>query len=228
MRVNPDIDAKSHPHISTGLKTNKFGVAIDDAREMCLRMRGRSGVQIVGLHSHVGSQITELEPLRRAAEALVALAARAARRRHRRRAPRHRRRARHLLRRPARADRGGVRGERAADRPRERPRSDPRAGTVSRRTGRRARRQSGRHQAAGGRQAVRDRRRRHDRADAPDALRRLPPHRARPGGRSSRRPSATSSDRSARRPTRLARTAACPARRSATCWWCSTPARTAP
>jgi diaminopimelate decarboxylase len=75
VRVNPDIDAKSHPHISTGLKTNKFGVAIADAREMCLRMRGRSGVQIVGLHSHVGSQITQLEPLQRAAEALVALAA---------------------------------------------------------------------------------------------------------------------------------------------------------
>ena len=75
VRVNPDIDAKSHPHISTGLKSNKFGVAIADAREMCLRMRGRAGVQIVGLHSHVGSQITELEPLRRAAEALVALAA---------------------------------------------------------------------------------------------------------------------------------------------------------
>jgi diaminopimelate decarboxylase len=75
VRVNPDIDAKSHPHISTGLKSNKFGVAIADAREMCLRMRGRSGVQIVGLHSHVGSQITQLEPLRRAAEALVALAA---------------------------------------------------------------------------------------------------------------------------------------------------------
>jgi len=75
VRVNPDIDAKSHPHISTGLKSNKFGVAIADAREMCLRMRGRAGVQIVGLHSHVGSQITQLEPLRRAAEALVGLAA---------------------------------------------------------------------------------------------------------------------------------------------------------
>ena len=74
VRVNPDIDAQSHPHISTGLKNNKFGVAIADAREMCLGMRGRAGVQIVGLHSHVGSQITQLEPLRRAAEALVALA----------------------------------------------------------------------------------------------------------------------------------------------------------
>jgi diaminopimelate decarboxylase len=74
VRVNPDIDARSHPHISTGLKSNKFGVAITDALEMCLRMRGRPGLRIVGLHSHVGSQITQLEPLRRAAEALVTLA----------------------------------------------------------------------------------------------------------------------------------------------------------
>jgi diaminopimelate decarboxylase len=74
VRVNPDIDARSHPHISTGLKTNKFGVAIADARAMCLRMHRRPGVDIAGLHSHVGSQITELEPLRRAAQALVTLA----------------------------------------------------------------------------------------------------------------------------------------------------------
>jgi diaminopimelate decarboxylase len=74
VRVNPDIDARSHPHISTGRKNNKFGVAIEDAREMCLRMRDRRGVQIVGLHSHVGSQITHLEPLQHAAEALVTLA----------------------------------------------------------------------------------------------------------------------------------------------------------
>ena len=74
VRVNPDIDARSHPHISTGPKSNKFGVAITDALEMCLRMRGRPGLRIVGLHSHVGSQITQLEPLRRAAEALVTLA----------------------------------------------------------------------------------------------------------------------------------------------------------
>jgi diaminopimelate decarboxylase len=74
VRVNPDIDARSHPHISTGRKNNKFGVAIEDAREMCLRMRGRKGVEIVGLHSHVGSQITHLEPLQHAAEALAVLA----------------------------------------------------------------------------------------------------------------------------------------------------------
>ena len=73
IRVNPDIDAKSHPHISTGLKGNKFGIAISDARELCRSMRDRPGLEIVGLHSHVGSQIMDLTPLRRAAEALVTL-----------------------------------------------------------------------------------------------------------------------------------------------------------
>ena len=74
IRVNPDIDARSHPHISTGLKTNKFGVSIEQARDLCHRMRGRSGLEIVGLHTHVGSQIMDLEPLRRAAAAVAALA----------------------------------------------------------------------------------------------------------------------------------------------------------
>ena len=74
IRVNPDIDARSHPHISTGLKTNKFGVSIDDARDLVHRLRGRSGLEIVGLHTHVGSQIMNLEPLRRAAAAVAALA----------------------------------------------------------------------------------------------------------------------------------------------------------
>jgi diaminopimelate decarboxylase len=74
IRVNPDIDARSHPHISTGLKNNKFGIAIDDTREVARRMRDRQGIEIVGLHSHVGSQITDLEPLRHAARALVTLA----------------------------------------------------------------------------------------------------------------------------------------------------------
>ena len=75
VRINPDIDALSHPGISTGRKTNKFGVAIDDARAMCREMATRAGLQVVGLHVHVGSQITKLEPLRRAAETLVTLAA---------------------------------------------------------------------------------------------------------------------------------------------------------
>lgn len=74
IRVNPDIDALTHPHISTGSRHNKFGIAIDAAREVCRRMRGRAGLEIAGLHSHVGSQITDLAPLRRAAAALAALA----------------------------------------------------------------------------------------------------------------------------------------------------------
>lgn len=74
IRVNPDIDARSHPHISTGLKTNKFGVSIDDARDLCRRMRDRAGLEIVGLHTHVGSQIMDLEPLRSAATKIVTLA----------------------------------------------------------------------------------------------------------------------------------------------------------
>jgi diaminopimelate decarboxylase len=73
IRVNPDIDARSHPHISTGLKTNKFGIPIDDVPELARRGRSLAGVAIVGLHSHVGSQIVDLEPLTRAAGALVEL-----------------------------------------------------------------------------------------------------------------------------------------------------------
>ncbi len=73
LRVNPDIDAHSHPHISTGLKTNKFGIALDHVREVARKAAARGGLEIIGLHSHVGSQITDLSPLRRSAEALVAL-----------------------------------------------------------------------------------------------------------------------------------------------------------
>src|SRR5687768_338744 len=74
LRINPDIDAKSHPHISTGLKTNKFGVPMDAVTGICRRFAGAGGVEIVGLHIHVGSQITDLAPLRKASEAIVALA----------------------------------------------------------------------------------------------------------------------------------------------------------
>lgn len=67
IRINPDIDAQSHPHISTGLKINKFGVSLDDARALFRTMAGRPAVRLVALHVHVGSQITTLDPLRRAA-----------------------------------------------------------------------------------------------------------------------------------------------------------------
>jgi diaminopimelate decarboxylase len=75
LRVNPDIDARSHPHISTGLKSNKFGVPIDQAVGLFHEMQRRRALRPVGVHVHIGSQITSLEPLARAAEAVAALAA---------------------------------------------------------------------------------------------------------------------------------------------------------
>ncbi len=74
LRVNPDIDARSHPHISTGLKTNKFGVPIGAAAEIFREIRRRPSLDAVGVHSHIGSQITTLDPLLRAAAAAVDLA----------------------------------------------------------------------------------------------------------------------------------------------------------
>jgi len=74
LRVNPDIDARSHPNISTGLKSNKFGVPLEDARQMYRDRSSLDGIRFVGVHIHIGSQITTAEPLRRAAGALVTLA----------------------------------------------------------------------------------------------------------------------------------------------------------
>ena len=74
LRVNPDIDAGSHPNISTGLRINKFGVPLQDARAIYRERRGRAGLRFVGVHVHIGSQITTAEPLRRAAKALATLA----------------------------------------------------------------------------------------------------------------------------------------------------------
>ena len=75
IRINPDIDAKSHPHISTGLKINKFGVPLDATRELVRSIGQRPFLKLVAVHVHVGSQITSLEPLRRAAACLASLAA---------------------------------------------------------------------------------------------------------------------------------------------------------
>jgi diaminopimelate decarboxylase len=74
LRVNPDIDAQSHPHISTGLRDNKFGVPIALAPALFLDMTRRPGLTPVGVHVHIGSQITTLAPLAKAAEAASALA----------------------------------------------------------------------------------------------------------------------------------------------------------
>ena len=67
LRVNPDIDALSHPHISTGLKTNKFGVPIAAAADIFREIARRPGLHAAGVHVHIGSQVTALEPLERAA-----------------------------------------------------------------------------------------------------------------------------------------------------------------
>lgn len=74
LRVNPDIDAESHPHISTGLRDNKFGVPIALARELFVDMTRRAGLTPVGVHIHIGSQITTLAPLAKAAHAASGLA----------------------------------------------------------------------------------------------------------------------------------------------------------
>jgi diaminopimelate decarboxylase len=74
LRVNPDIAAGSHPNISTGLHINKFGVPLQDARAIYRGRRGRRGLRFVGVHVHIGSQITTPDPLRRAARTLATLA----------------------------------------------------------------------------------------------------------------------------------------------------------
>jgi diaminopimelate decarboxylase len=75
VRINPDVDAGSHPHISTGLRATKFGVVPDDALAMIRDMTGRSGIKVVGLHVHIGSQVGTLDPITRATRTLIDLAA---------------------------------------------------------------------------------------------------------------------------------------------------------
>ena len=74
VRVNPDIDAQSHPHISTALRASKFGVPMQETAELCRAVSQRPELRLVGLHVHVGSQIVTLDPLVQATEALVSLA----------------------------------------------------------------------------------------------------------------------------------------------------------
>ncbi len=74
LRVNPDIDAESHPNISTGRRAHKFGVPIDHAREVCRAAVTRVGLQLVGIHVHVGSQMLTLGPIKQAAATVAAFA----------------------------------------------------------------------------------------------------------------------------------------------------------
>ncbi len=72
-RVNPDVDAKTHPYISTGLKENKFGVAFSDAESVYLKAAELEHIEIIGMDCHIGSQLTELSPYIDALDRLLAL-----------------------------------------------------------------------------------------------------------------------------------------------------------
>jgi diaminopimelate decarboxylase len=73
LRVNPDIDPGSHPYISTGLRENKFGVDIGQAEQILVDAQSLPGIELMGVQCHIGSQITDLDPLEEACRALVAL-----------------------------------------------------------------------------------------------------------------------------------------------------------
>jgi diaminopimelate decarboxylase len=73
LRVNPDVDAKTHPYISTGLKSNKFGVAFDDARATYRAAAAMKNLEVVGIDCHIGSQITEVAPYLDAVDKLLEL-----------------------------------------------------------------------------------------------------------------------------------------------------------
>ena len=77
-RVNPDVDPKTHPYISTGLKENKFGIAYDDALPLYRQARRMRGIAVRGIDIHIGSQITDLAPYREAARKVLDLADRLA------------------------------------------------------------------------------------------------------------------------------------------------------
>lgn len=73
LRVNPDVDAKTHPYISTGLKENKFGIDINLAVDIYVKAQALPGIQITGVDCHIGSQITEISPFSDTADRLVQL-----------------------------------------------------------------------------------------------------------------------------------------------------------
>ena len=70
LRTNPDVDPGTHPYISTGMREHKFGIALEEAHELYLRLRERPEIEVVGVTCHIGSQITQLEPYRDAIESL--------------------------------------------------------------------------------------------------------------------------------------------------------------
>ena len=73
LRVNPDVDAKTHPYISTGLKANKFGIPVEQALMVYERAAAMRNVRVVGIDCHIGSQLTELSPFLDALDRLLVL-----------------------------------------------------------------------------------------------------------------------------------------------------------
>jgi len=73
LRVNPDVDAKTHPYISTGLKDNKFGIAIDDAVDVYQGIADSKHLKLVGVDCHIGSQLTEVAPFVDALDRVLSL-----------------------------------------------------------------------------------------------------------------------------------------------------------
>jgi diaminopimelate decarboxylase len=73
LRVNPDVDAKTHPYISTGLKQNKFGIEINEALSIYKKAASLPHLEIVGVDCHIGSQLTELAPFLDALDRVLAL-----------------------------------------------------------------------------------------------------------------------------------------------------------
>ncbi|QJQ13320.1 diaminopimelate decarboxylase [Pseudomonas putida] len=73
LRVNPDVDAGTHPYISTGLKENKFGIAIADAEAIYVRAAQLPNLEVVGVDCHIGSQLTTVEPFLDALDRLLDL-----------------------------------------------------------------------------------------------------------------------------------------------------------
>lgn len=74
LRVNPDVDAKTHPYISTGLRQDKFGVPHERALDLYRKARGLPGLRITGIDCHIGSQLTQTAPFAAALEKVLALA----------------------------------------------------------------------------------------------------------------------------------------------------------
>jgi len=73
LRVNPDVDAQTHPYISTGLKENKFGVDIEVALDVYLRAKDMEGINIIGVDCHIGSQLTQITPFLDAIDRVLVL-----------------------------------------------------------------------------------------------------------------------------------------------------------